>query len=359
MLPLVFSWTAAPQRSKPSVQRNHVSIRGAHRAYAVASGVALLERETPQSYREAMASVDSEKWREAAESEFDGCVKAGTWKLVPRASLPKGTNILRVKWVFKVKTDELGAITKYKARITPKGFMQRHGVDYFEVYANTGMYKTLRVMLALVASFDMELEQMDVPQAFIQASLDEKVYMEMPEGFEVEGMVCLLLRSLYGLKQSPRNWWKLISAFLTKELGFTSSVSDPCLFWRQSRTGGMIWLFLFVDDVQGTFYARDRPEWMEVKAALRERFNITDMGESKFMLGMRITRDRAARTIKLDQELYVSKALEKFGLDQATPKRTPCSGVQPDLSEKEEQSQQPCDLKIYQEKVGTLLYVEM
>ena len=145
-LPVAFSRCIAPQQASASANQ-HVSIRGAHKAYAVASGVALLEKETPQSYREAMASKDAAKWRAAAQAEFDGCVKARTWELVPRASLPKNTNIIRVKWVFKVKTDELGAITKYKARITPKGFMQRFGVDYFEVYASTGMYKTMRALL--------------------------------------------------------------------------------------------------------------------------------------------------------------------------------------------------------------------
>lgn len=327
--------------------------------YAVASGVALLEKATPQSHREAMASADATKWRAAEKAEFDGCVAAKTWELVRRESLPAGTNVIRVKWVYKVKTDETGAVTKYKARITPKGFMQRHGVDYFEVYASTGMYKTLRVMLALVAAYDMELWQFDVPQAFTQAPLDEDVYMEMPEGFEVAGMVCRLLMSLYGLKQSPRNWWLLVSAFLVDVLGFTACVSDPCLFWKKSRTGRLIVLFLFVDDMQVAFCRLDLEELVEIRDALFKRFKVTDLGESKFMLGMRITRDRAARTLTLDQELYVSKALEKFGLDRCVSKATPGaskSETQAADSDQPTELDQPCDLKLYQEKVGTLLY---
>lgn len=336
----------------------HRSIRGAHKAYAIASGVALLEKQTPQSYKEAMTSPNAPHWKAAARAEFDGCVKARTWVLVPRVTLPKGTNIIRVKWVFKVKTDELGAITKYKARITPKGFMQRFGVDYFDVYASTGMYKTMRAFFALVASRDMELRQFDVPQAFTQADLDETVYMEMPEGFTEDGMVCQLMKSLYGLKQSPRNWWRLISGFLVDTLGFTATVSDPCLFWKLTSTGERILLFLFVDDMQVAFPKAAEREWTDAHRQLRERFNVTDLGESKFMLGMRITRDRAARTIKLDQELYVTKALEKFDLDHSTPKSTP--GVSHDThdesSAESNELDQPCELKLYQEKVGTLLY---
>ena len=83
----------------------------------------------------------------------------------------------------------------------------------------------------------MELHQFDVPQAFTQAELDEDVYMMMPQGFEVDGMVCHLKKSLYGLKQSPRNWYLLVSEFIIAELGFRATVSDPCLFFRRSKTG--------------------------------------------------------------------------------------------------------------------------
>ena len=207
--------------------------------FAVSSGVALLDEHTPTSYREAMASPDARKWRAAAQAEFDGCVAQETWELVPRETLPRSTNIIPVKWVFKIKTDENGVVIKHKARITPKGFKQRHGVDYFEVFANTGKYKTLRVALSIAARRDLELRQLDVPQAFTQAVLEEDVYMEMPEGFEVDGMVCHLKKSLYGLKQSPRNW---LAAWLAGQLGWKPQgqpMNLPAIpivrCWRGSR----------------------------------------------------------------------------------------------------------------------------
>src|SRR4051812_19412263 len=211
VLPSLFSQASV---SKSSTRRRvtepshrHHSMAGAHTVFAVTSGIALLEEETPSSYSEAMVSKDRTKWRAAAQAEFDGCLAMKTWVLVKRSDLPNDTNIIPVKWVFKIKTDENGVVTKYKARITPKGFKQKHGVDYFEVFANTGKYKSLRVVLSIAAQRDLELRQLDVPQAFTQAPLDENVYMEMPEGFEVDGVVCHLKKSLYGLKQSPRNWW--------------------------------------------------------------------------------------------------------------------------------------------------------
>jgi hypothetical protein len=352
-LPGAFSPCLAGKQTQARGPQQH-SYSGAHFVFAVLSGVALLEKETPQTYAEAMASKDAAKWKTAMQAEIDGCNAQTTWKVVPRSGLPDGANVIPMKWVYKIKTDETGAVTKFKARITPKGFKQRHGIDYFEVFANTGKYKSLRVMLSLAASNDMELYQLDVPQAFTQAELDEVVYMEMPTGFALPGMVCLLLRSLYGLKQSPRNWYRLISVFIVTGLRFTATVSDPCVFWTRSRTGRLIWLFLFVDDMNAAVHHEDKAEWAEAHEKLRRRFNITDLGATKYLLGMRITRDRAARTITLDQELYVTKALEKFGLQHLRPVPTP--GMDQEDSSDSSTGDAPTDLKSYQEKVGTLLY---
>ena len=135
-------------------------------------------------------------------------------------------------------------------------------------------------------------------------------------------------------------------------------------------------LFLFVDDMQVAFNKLDEKEWEEQHLLLKKRFNITNLGESRFMLGMRITRDRVARTIKLDQELYITKALERFGLSAC--KTTPTPGVQMSsksttpikvdsrlsqsdspllVREGDEKSKQPIDVLLYQEKVGVALAV--
>ena len=356
-MPLAAVWPeGSTQRHQPIDPRRWLG----HTVFAVTSGIALLEQKTPQSYREAVSCGDAHKWREAMQSEFDGCVAQKTWTVVPRVHLPAGTNVIRVKWVYKIKTTETGEIAKYKARITPKGFMQKHGKDFFEVFASTGKYKTLRVALSIAAQLDMELRQLDVPQAFTQAPLAETVYMEMPEGFELAGMVCKLLMSLYGLKQAPRNWYLLCSGFIREVLGFRATVSDPCLFVKRSRSGHLMLLFLFVDDMQVAHDKADKQEWSELHSKLRARFNITDLGESRFMLGMRITRDRQARTIALDQELYITKALEKFGLANCRPAHTPGAAEPTAASINQElessSSAQPADQQLYQEKVGTLLY---
>lgn len=329
-------------------------------AMAVASGIAMLEACTPQTHREAMASPDAEKWRAAELKEWKSCEDRGTWELVPRSSLPSGARAIRSRVVYKVKHDGHGAITEHKARITPKGFMQRAGIDYAEVFAPTGMYKTLRLGLSLAARFDMEVDQMDVPSAFLHANLEEDVYMEIPDAYREgrEGLVCKLKKALYGLKQAPRNWHLDIKGFLTQQMGYAPTVSDPCLFFKRSRGGRLMLLYLFVDDFQSLYFGADAAEWAELKAMLVQQYQVKDLGPSSWILGMAIRRDRAARKIFLDQELYVAKALEKYGLAQCRPLATPESTSSGGHEEPDTSSPQGgrVDRQAFQEIVGTLLY---
>jgi len=297
----------------------------------VAAAISILEQaqkkvtETPNSYNDAVSSKRGDEWRRSMEKEMASCEAQKVWTEVDRGTLPVGANVLPCKWVYKVKNDENDRETELKARITPKGFRQKEGVDFFEVYASTGQYKTKRICLALTALWDHELDQMDVPSAFLFADLEEDVYMEIPEGYRAgrEGKVFKLLKSVYGLKQAPRNWSLLFRGFLTGAMKMRATVSDPCLYYKRSRSGRLILMFVFVDDVQGSYHLQDGTEWNELKAMLTQRFNIKDLGASKWILGMRITRDRGAKTITLDQELYVTKALVRYGLTECKVATTP------------------------------------
>jgi len=173
--------------------------------------------------------------------------------------------------------------------------------------------------------------------------------------------VCKLNKALYGLKQAPRNWYLLISKFIAAKLGFKVCVSDPCLFYKRGGTGRLMMLFLFVDDFQVNFHRDDRAEWNELKALLVSRFQTKDMGPSTWILGMRITLDRAARTITLDQELYVTKALEKYGLTQCKVAVTPGvvgreSAAGGDDDAAMDALLSPSHMMRYMELTGTLMY---
>lgn len=324
--------------------------------HAVSTALAQLQEQTPDTWKQAMASPEAAKWRAATNKEMASIDEMGVWDLVPRSSVPRGQIIIACKWVFKIKTDEHGAVTVYKARLTPKGFMQREGINVYETFAATGKYKSMRIGLSIAAACDYELDQMDVPVAFQQAELEEEVYMELPEGYRQgkEHLVCKLKKALYGLKQGPRNWWLLISKFLS-EMGFKATVSDPCLFFKRCKSGRLLLLFLFVDDMQVGYHAEDKAEWCLMKEQLVKRFNTKDMGASTWILGMRITRNRKARTITLDQELYVTKALQRYGMQVCKIASTP-EAVGDVGGCSEEELSAPAEQHLFQEIVGTLMY---
>jgi hypothetical protein len=321
---------------------------------ALASSIAALEERTPKTYKEAMTSSDATEWRAALEAEMKACQQQEVWRLVRRDELPRDANVLPCKEVFKIKLTEDGGIDKFKVRFTPKGFRQKQGVDFFETFARTAMYKTLRVLLSLVAKWDYEMAQFDVPTAFLYAPVTEDIYMELPEGFKQAGLVCKLLKSLYGLKQAPRNWDRMVHAFITEEMGWQALVSDMSVYFKRARTGRVMLLFRFVDDMRGCYFREDEDEFFENMEMLRKRFDIKQLRSASWMLGMRIQRDRKARTITLDQELYVTKALQKFGLEECKMLSTPeAIGAADDTAPVLER---PTDRQRYLEIVGTLMY---
>jgi transposase InsO family protein len=321
-----------------------------------AMAVGVDAEQTPKTHREAMTGPYSAYWKQAEVDEMTTCEKQQVWVAVDRKDLPKGTNVLPVKMVYKIKRDENRKITQRKARLTPKGFRQKEGVDYFEVYARTGKYKTMRVGLSLAAKWGYRINQMDVPAAFLQADLAEDVYIEIPEGHREgrEHQVFKLQKSLYGIKQAPRNWELLFRSFIVDTMGFKATVSDPCLYHKTSRRGRPMLMYVFVDDVQGLHDPADQGEWDAAKAQLQQRFDIKDLGESKWILGMRITRDWAAGTIMLDQEVYVTTMLERFGFDQCRVVSTP-EETGHDQGENAALDA-PVDHQLFMEIVGSLMY---
>lgn len=260
------------------------------------------------------------------DKEILACEENDTWTLVPRPT--DGSQVIRMGWVFKTKLNEMGEEEKLKARITPKGYMQVRGHDYFEIYAPTVRYKTLRILLSLITMWDYELHQLDVSSAFLHAPVREDVYVEIPEGYSVGAaaagdFVLKLNKALYGIHQAPREWYLLVRDFIVSELGFTQCASDSCLFFIRSRTEKLILMVMFVDDYQIGFDRDDRHEWMELKQRFMARFKTTDIGESKLMLGMRVSRNREERTLTLDQEVYSRKLLEKFNMQNCKEVATP------------------------------------
>ncbi|PHU15965.1 Zinc finger CCCH domain-containing protein 14 [Capsicum chinense] len=131
-----------------------------------------------------MSSSDSSFWKEAVNSEIDSILSNHTWELV---DLPPGNKPLGSKWIFKRKMKANGTIDKYKARLVVKGFKQKEGLDYFDTYSPVTRITSIRMLIALAAVYNLQIQQMNVKTAFLNGDLEEEIYMEQPEGFVVPG----------------------------------------------------------------------------------------------------------------------------------------------------------------------------
>lgn len=180
---------------------------------------------------------------------MDSLLRNNTWQLVDK---PKGRKYLGCKWLYKLKEISPGnEKVKYKARLVAKGYAQLEGVDFNEIYSPVVKHCSIRLLLALVAQFDLELEQLDVKTTFLNGDFEETIYMDQPKGYitsENKDKVCLLKRSLYGLEQSPRQWNKRFDEFMIS-IDFVRSHFDSCVYIKGVEEQIKSYLLLYVDDI--------------------------------------------------------------------------------------------------------------
>lgn len=302
----------------------------------------------PSTLNEALKSEYASQWKCAADAEYRSLLENNTWELV---DLPPGQKAIDCKWVFRVKYDEDGQIERFKGRLVAKGFQQIYGIDYDETFSPVVRFTSIRALLAVAVSRGMYIHQMDVITAFLNGHLDEDIYMKQPEGYVEHGkenMVCHLKRSLYGLKQSPRCWNKAFQDFMLSQ-HFKSSAADPCIFTRHQDDQLAI-IAVYVDDL---IILTDNQEDMEnIKDRLSNQFQMKDMGELHYCLGISIKRQDDK--LFVTQEQYINKILKKYNLDNANPTSTPMD-VNVKL-EKDDGHSKPVDSGLYQSMIGSLLY---
>ncbi|KAK1666037.1 hypothetical protein QYE76_054196 [Lolium multiflorum] len=245
--------------------------------------------EDPTSYKEAIKSLNSSKWQIAMEDELKSMCSNDVWDLV---EVPNDAKRVGSKWIYKTKYDPKGNIERFKARLVAKGFTQREGIDYNETFSPVSSKDSFRIVMALVAHFDLELHQMDVKTAFLNGDLDEDVYMTQPEGFVVEGkehLACRLKKSIYGLKQASRQWYLKFDKII-RTFGFTENVKDNCIYVKFKGSRFTI-LVLYVDDI--LLACSDKDMLHETKNFLSSNFDMKDLGEASYVLGIEIHRDRS------------------------------------------------------------------
>ena len=205
--------------------------------------------------------------------------------------MPNDTKVIGCKWVFKTKKDSLGNIERYEARLVTKGFTQDERIDYKKTFSSISKKDSFRIIMALVAHFDLELQQMDVKMAFLNGNLDEEVYIKQLEGFSFrygEHLVCKLKKSIYGLKQTSHQWYlkfhDVISLFR-----FVENIMDQCTY--QKVNGSKIhFLILYVDDI--LLATNDKGLLHNVKQFLSKNPDMKDIGDASYVIGIKIHRDK-------------------------------------------------------------------
>jgi hypothetical protein len=289
------------------------------------SDTAALQDGTPKTAAEARRYPE---WVKAMDDDVAAHERHGTHEWVVYRP---GMNVLPTKWVFKAKRDEHGALVRCKARLTPKGFRQKHGVDYWETFAPVPRYTAMRVLMAEAARQDLEVKQADVPVAFQHADVepDLELYMDPPPGYERRDeqgrrLVWRVLKTINGIKQGPRRWHKHLAALL-RELGFKPCLSDAGVYVKRGkRTGRMMVIATWVDDLWYFYHKGDAAEYAATEARVRAMFDgMAEAVELRSFLGLRVQRDRASRSLTIDQQVYTEALLEKFDMSTAAPVPTP------------------------------------
>ncbi|CAI7835472.1 unnamed protein product, partial [Closterium sp. NIES-53] len=278
-----------------------------------------LDIPTLRSYAVAIEGPYSSQWQAAMDAEMASWKSIGTYvDEVP----PPGANIVSGMWILRVKRPP-GSPPAFKTRYVARGFSQRQGVDFFQTFSPTPKMTTLRVLLHVATQRDYELHSLDFSTAFLQGSLHEEIWLRRPPGFTGSfpaGTQWSLRRPVNGLRQASREWHDTLRTTLAA-LGFAPSTADPSLFLRTDATLLPFYVLLYVDDL--VFATADTEALANVKSELQKRHTCTDLGELTSYLGLRITRDRAQRTIPLTQSHMVQQVLQRFGFTYSSPQSTP------------------------------------
>nr|GEW45641.1 retrovirus-related Pol polyprotein from transposon TNT 1-94 [Tanacetum cinerariifolium] len=233
----------------------------------------------PLIYHDAVACEDTSKWKAAIKEGMYYLRNNKTWELVDH---PTGKMLVSCKWLFKIK-EWIESVQKprYKAMLVACGLTQRACIDYNEVFYLVVRHTSIRVILALTACKDYELEQLDVKTAFLHGNLEEVIYMRQPPGYEQDNKVCLLQKSLYGLKQSPRQWYRRFDEYMLSN-GFKRSSYDRSVYYRSYTPSEYIYLLLYVDDM--LIACKSNAEIGSTMYLLKKKFDMKELEEEKKIL---------------------------------------------------------------------------
>lgn len=294
-----------------------------HQSSALPS-VAASKVPVPNTIEEAMLSKYWPYWEEAIQREYSGLMGHNTWEVT---NCPKGVKPVGCKWIFSIKQNPDGSIHKFKARLVLQGFSQRAGRDYDpnDVFAPVLRHTMLLLLIAIAVIFKLNISDLDVSNAYLNAEMKEEVYMRQPPGLErkdkygtpIPGLACLIKRCIYGAKQSAHHWNTTFTKALT-DFGLKQSATDPCLFYSLTP-GDLFYVGLYVDDTIAVWEHRDT--WLRFISFMEARFKITYNERSTWCLGTSI--DYHEDGILVHNERLILDTIEKFNMSDCNPVSTP------------------------------------
>jgi transposase InsO family protein len=307
--------------------------------------LALLSTIEPNCFEEANKD---EFWNKAMDEELDQIEKNDTWELVPR---PKNKNVIDTKWVFRNKLNEDGQVTRNKARLVCKGYAQIEGIDFEETFSPVARMEAICLLLAYACSKNVKVYQMDVKSSFLNGELEEEVYIEQPEGFQLSentDYVCKLKKALYGLKQAPRAWYSRLDKYL-QQAGFRKGSADNNLYIKVSQ-GNILLIEVYVDDI--IFGSDDDRLSQKFAKDMQNEFEMSLLGELSFFLGLQIRQSNQG--IFISQTKYIREMLKRFGMEDCKPVITP---MQTSCKLSKDDDSKSTDQRQYRSMIGSLLYV--
>ena len=303
----------------------------------------------PATYEKALKTKEKSEWLKAINEELNAHKNNNTWSVVDRNA---SMNVIDAKWVFTKKRDENGVVKRLKARLVARGFHQQYGVDYNETFAPVIKMRSLRLIIALSTTIHTKrkLAQIDVKTAFLNASVKEDIYVSVPQGVNVsENKVLKLNKALYGIKQAPHEWNEEIDSFILS-LDFYKCMKDTCVYVKMSKTNNQIILGLFVDDMIISYAEKDEKEWFELKNKLMNKYELSDEGEARKIVGMRLTKRNDY--LYIDQTAYVNEKLAEFRMSECRTVSTP--GTK--RGKIDVQSTATVNKHLYMQIAGSLIY---
>jgi len=292
---------------------------------------------------------ESKEWIQAFEEEIHSITKNDTWNLM---ELPLGIKPIGLKWVFKIKRNSDGSINKYMARLVAKGYVQKYGVDFQEVFAPVARIEAICLLVNLAASNGWEIHHLDVKTAFLHGELKETVYVTQPEGFKEKGhedKVYKLNKALYGLRQAPRAWNNKLNRVL-KELKFEKCSKEPSVYRKVMGENITLLVAVYVDDlfVTGT----NTKIIDDFKREMSSKFEMSDLGKLTYYLEIEVCQHEEG--ITLTQHRYAKRILEEAIMLDCNLVHTPMeSGLQ--LSKSAEEND--IDATRFRKNVGCLRYL--